>query len=656
MLASSSDAATAAHPEEREVREREKANEEEEEEEDGKTILRPLGNRSCSCAACRKLPPGPRRPAADCAHTAESALHGSPRMHSPWRPLQRVERCSAHLYHTSPIRPIGMGIGCQPPTALHHPRPADAGNSDDSDSDNEETLSPTAMGSASTASTQTLPAGAQLDHQSSSVLTTTVGLSGGDCNTAENRTRLSLTPLIGLDLSASSASHASSPSYVGHSVSASATPCRKVSHPLTGAADDEVFFRLPHAMLRRSSSEASLSQSFLTAALSPGSPALAERSVHTAVSSLLTLTAQASAAEHEPVEHYGAYQSSPRSDGEYVYCGESRMKKHSSNLNRSYSAGSLLPLRKTSDPAEVLRGKAGDDPEDSFNTSFSRVNLHRHSQAGAGTQLGAFSRSSRRSSFPLSTQNASTHGPAAEHCAPLHEHDVEDEDVELEDEQSHHNILLRSGRGQHHEITLLRNGDSINLLRPGWDRLRAAAVESSFNTLPALDVPPRPSRPPDKLLVHVLTWNMNEQGIPFNTSVLLHPPQKDKELAGLTMDLYVVGTQEGTIARRAWELKLQETLGPNYVLLHSHALMGIQLCVFVRRQLVWYIRNVESAHVPTKLGGMLCTKGGVGIALDFNGTRLLFIDSHLAAHTRKVKREKKIQRKPREPRKYIAVK
>ena len=136
------------------------------------------------------------------------------------------------------------------------------------------------------------------------------------------------------------------------------------------------------------------------------------------------------------------------------------------------------------------------------------------------------------------------------------------------------------------------------------------------------------------LLVYAVTWNMHEQDIPLSLEPLLFP-----EGRSLTprCHIYAIATQEGTMARRNWELKLQETLGSGYVLVHSHPLMGIHLCVFVQRDLIWETSGVEAVHVATKMGGMLRTKGGVGIALRIKNANFLFVDSHLAAHSHNVK-------------------
>ncbi|GJJ08551.1 hypothetical protein Clacol_002769 [Clathrus columnatus] len=68
--------------------------------------------------------------------------------------------------------------------------------------------------------------------------------------------------------------------------------------------------------------------------------------------------------------------------------------------------------------------------------------------------------------------------------------------------------------------------------------------------------------------------------------------------------------------------------GP-YRLLVKDRLMGIYIAVFVHRDIYPFIKDT----VPTGLiGGRLGNKGGVGVSINLNGTRLLFINAHLAAH------------------------
>eukprot|EP00048_Salpingoeca_helianthica_P015319 m.226130 g.226130 ORF g.226130 m.226130 type:complete len:600 (+) comp16882_c0_seq1:14035-15834(+) len=134
----------------------------------------------------------------------------------------------------------------------------------------------------------------------------------------------------------------------------------------------------------------------------------------------------------------------------------------------------------------------------------------------------------------------------------------------------------------------------------------------------------------DTISVYLVTWNMHEQDFPLSLGPLLFADGSGKA----THHIYAIATQEGTMARRDWELKIQETLGPTYVIVHSAFLMGIHLCLVVHRDLTWDISYVESSTVATKMGGMLNTKGGVGIAMHVRGNSFLFVDSHLAAHSK----------------------
>ena len=41
-------------------------------------------------------------------------------------------------------------------------------------------------------------------------------------------------------------------------------------------------------------------------------------------------------------------------------------------------------------------------------------------------------------------------------------------------------------------------------------------------------------------------------------------------------------------SRKEWEIRLQETLGPSHVLMHSCSFGLLHLAVFIRRELVWF--------------------------------------------------------------------
>lgn len=128
--------------------------------------------------------------------------------------------------------------------------------------------------------------------------------------------------------------------------------------------------------------------------------------------------------------------------------------------------------------------------------------------------------------------------------------------------------------------------------------------------------------------------------------------------------------------RREWETRLQETLGPHYVMLSSVAHGALHMSVLIRRDLVWFCSGeparsalpagcasvgggrvpaehwgpqgartargvrpgsalcvlphpeVESSTVTTRIVSQIKTKGALGVSFTFFGTSFLFITSH----------------------------
>ncbi|XP_075705474.1 phosphatidylinositol polyphosphate 5-phosphatase type IV-like isoform X2 [Rhinoderma darwinii] len=128
--------------------------------------------------------------------------------------------------------------------------------------------------------------------------------------------------------------------------------------------------------------------------------------------------------------------------------------------------------------------------------------------------------------------------------------------------------------------------------------------------------------PNRRLRLYVATWNMEGKEFPQNLEDLLLPSDDTK-------DIYVIGVQEGCPNRREWERKLQETLGPHYVLYHSSGLGVLYLTIFIRRELIWFCSEVEHTHVTTRLFHHVKTKGALGVAFTVFGTSFLFINSHM---------------------------
>ncbi|XP_056146169.1 phosphatidylinositol polyphosphate 5-phosphatase type IV [Lampris incognitus] len=138
---------------------------------------------------------------------------------------------------------------------------------------------------------------------------------------------------------------------------------------------------------------------------------------------------------------------------------------------------------------------------------------------------------------------------------------------------------------------------------------------------------------PDRRVgIYIATWNMQgEKVIPTNLDDLLLPT--DSEFA---QDFYIIGVQEGCPDRREWEIRLQETLGPYYVMLYAACHGVLYLAVFVRRDLIWFCSEVEHATVTTRIISQIKTKGAVGIGFTFFGTSFLFITSHFTSGDAKI--------------------
>ncbi|KAG9261795.1 72 kDa inositol polyphosphate 5-phosphatase [Astyanax mexicanus] len=177
------------------------------------------------------------------------------------------------------------------------------------------------------------------------------------------------------------------------------------------------------------------------------------------------------------------------------------------------------------------------------------------------------------------------------------------------------------------------NFSALNPIRPKDVRNRSF-LEGSVLGNGALLGPEELDRyfPDRHVGIYIATWNMQgEKGFPNNLDDLLLPT--DTEFA---QDFYIIGVQEGCPDRREWEIRLQETLGPYYVMLYAAAHGVLYLTIFIRRDLIWFCSEVEHATVTTRIISQIKTKGAVGIGFTFFGTSFLFITSHFTSGDSKV--------------------
>ncbi|KAK2711371.1 inositol polyphosphate 5-phosphatase E-like [Artemia franciscana] len=133
--------------------------------------------------------------------------------------------------------------------------------------------------------------------------------------------------------------------------------------------------------------------------------------------------------------------------------------------------------------------------------------------------------------------------------------------------------------------------------------------------------------PNRRISILVGTWNMNGKTPPSDLEDLILPTY-----ISTPPDVIVICTQESHSAKFNWEVSLQETLGPNHVMLSSSTLGTLHLSFFLRRDLIWVCSIPEDSSFSTRTGTKFRTKGAVAIGLSIFGTSFLFICSHLTAH------------------------
>lgn len=185
--------------------------------------------------------------------------------------------------------------------------------------------------------------------------------------------------------------------------------------------------------------------------------------------------------------------------------------------------------------------------------------------------------------------------------------------------------LTESARSSAVSLTLgplltagLRIGKTKSMAEGRWENAEEAQLESCF---------------PDRhIRLSVVTWNMNERKeLPGSLEDLLLPLHQN-----VAADMFVVGTQESSTSRKDWEVLIQKTLGPYYVLVQSSSIGVIYLSLFIRRDLIWFCSATSSASFATRPVTIIRTKGAVGLSFTLFGSSFLFITSHFTAGMHKV--------------------
>ncbi|KAL6076224.1 putative Inositol/phosphatidylinositol phosphatase [Balamuthia mandrillaris] len=139
-----------------------------------------------------------------------------------------------------------------------------------------------------------------------------------------------------------------------------------------------------------------------------------------------------------------------------------------------------------------------------------------------------------------------------------------------------------------------------------------------------------------EITLFVGTWNLGNAPPPQSLSAWIKPD---------AYDLYVIAAQEceynlnhsaHSNCEADWFHTLQQHLGEDYVTVASQSLMAMRLTVLVRRVHYYKISCIKTGTEATGIGNVIGNKGAVGIAFQFNESKLCFVGSHLAARDERV--------------------
>lgn len=152
-----------------------------------------------------------------------------------------------------------------------------------------------------------------------------------------------------------------------------------------------------------------------------------------------------------------------------------------------------------------------------------------------------------------------------------------------------------------------------------------------------------------ELVLFAGTWNVNGRSPDPNNDInpWLFPHSRHPRQP---VDVYMLGLQEvqtlsGVDAVRtdpakglSWRKKIQSTLGADYDSIAERQLVGIMVFVFVRKNHVPFVSNVQLSYAATGFLNAVGNKGGVAARFLLYNRTISCVACHLAAHTANVER------------------
>ncbi|XP_055487504.1 LOW QUALITY PROTEIN: phosphatidylinositol 3,4,5-trisphosphate 5-phosphatase 2A [Leucoraja erinacea] len=151
---------------------------------------------------------------------------------------------------------------------------------------------------------------------------------------------------------------------------------------------------------------------------------------------------------------------------------------------------------------------------------------------------------------------------------------------------------------------------------------------------------------PDMISIFIGSWNMGSAPPPKIMASWLVSRGMGKALDEMTVtiphDIYVIGTQENSVADKEWvdfiRGGLKECTDLDFKPIAMQTLWNIKIAVLVKPEHENRISHVSTSSVKTGIANTLGNKGAVGVSFMFNGTSFGFVNCHLTSGNEKTAR------------------
>ncbi|XP_072333576.1 phosphatidylinositol 3,4,5-trisphosphate 5-phosphatase 2A [Scyliorhinus torazame] len=148
---------------------------------------------------------------------------------------------------------------------------------------------------------------------------------------------------------------------------------------------------------------------------------------------------------------------------------------------------------------------------------------------------------------------------------------------------------------------------------------------------------------PDMISIFIGTWNMGSAPPPKIMASWLISKGLGKTLDETTVtiphDIYVIGTQENSVADKEWvdfvRGSLKECTDLDFKPIAMQTLWNIKIVVLVKPEHENRISHISTSSVKTGIANTLGNKGAVGVSFMFNGTSFGFVNCHLTSGNEK---------------------